>query len=148
MTEHDLVSRATIAYRNAGYAAFPWVRVPPRELDIVIVDAMQCTVLVIEAKLRDWRRAINQARGNAFWADYTAILVPSSAVLRVDLGILGALGIGLMQLSDASETQPISVVVQAARSSDTIRTLRSHLYTKLARRGLDDGAGSVSSELD
>ena len=58
-----------------------------------------CTVAV-ELKLRNWRRAIEQALVYQLCSDYVFIAVPETTAKRVDLEQLRRYGIGLLAISE------------------------------------------------
>ena len=58
--------------------------------------------LAVELKLRDWRRAVEQALLYQLCADRVFIALPTRASTRVDPEVLRGHGIGLIAVSDAS----------------------------------------------
>jgi hypothetical protein len=57
-----------------------------------------CTVAV-ELKLRNWRRAVEQALVYQLCSDYVFIAVPATTAKRIDLEELRTHGIGLLAVS-------------------------------------------------
>ena len=71
-----------------------------------------CSVAV-ELKLRDWKRALQQALVYQLCSDYVFIAVPESTVQRVKVEVLREHGIGLLAISD----EKCSVVLPANLST-------------------------------
>ena len=95
-----------------------------RTIDLVYID--NGVVVTIEFKLRDWRRAISQARDHLLGADYAYICMPRRTVtdgLRLELE---EAGVGLVFYKDGDEW-PFEEIVAAPKSKDTWITARSML---------------------
>lgn len=135
MKEAELVSTAAAEFRERGFLVYEHVRVPPREIDLVLIRPGAILIFAVEAKLRDWRRAAVQACTNLLYADYSAVLLPSSRVQNVEIAALESLGLGLISIS--TEPPSAAVLLQARRSEEVVRPLRRQLWSKLARKGLD-----------
>lgn len=71
--------------------------------------ATDCTVAV-ELKLRDWRRALEQALVYQLCSDYVFIAVPATTAARVDLQELRAHGIGLLSVSGRNCVEALAAV--------------------------------------
>lgn len=56
--------------------------------------------IAVELKLRDWRRALQQALLYQLCSDYVFIAVPVETAKRVDLDLLREHGIGLLSIDD------------------------------------------------
>jgi hypothetical protein len=62
-------------------------------------DQTECTVAV-ELKIRNWRRAVQQALVYQLCSDYVFIALPVATAKRVDLNELRNHGIGLLAVSE------------------------------------------------
>ena len=71
--------------------------------------ATDCTVAV-ELKLRDWRRALEQALVYQLCSDYVFIAVPVATALRVDLDQLRTHGIGLLSVKGRKCVETLAAV--------------------------------------
>lgn len=71
-----------------------------------------CTVAV-ELKLRNWRRALEQALVYQLCSDYVFIAVPATTALRVDLDELRSHGIGLLAVSGRNCVEALPAVASS-----------------------------------
>lgn len=71
--------------------------------------ATDCTVAV-ELKLRNWRRALEQALVYQLCSDYVFIAVPAATVCRVDLDELRGHGVGLLSVSGRTCVEALPAV--------------------------------------
>ena len=69
-----------------------------------------CTVAV-ELKLRNWRRALDQALVYQLCSDYVFIAVPATTAKRIDLQELRSHGIGLLAVSDYNCVEELPAVL-------------------------------------
>ncbi len=88
--------------RNRGWRVRTEVSPTPRSLrrfDVVGVKLRSKDVLVVEAKLKDYRRALDQASNRLFVADLVYVAFPApyaGGVMGNHLDELGEVGIGLL----------------------------------------------------
>ena len=94
MTEEALVRRLGWLFRTLGYIVAKEVPVGTRAVDLYCVDPRTGTTIAIEAKLRDWRRALRQARVYKLAADLVYIGLPERAITEKCLMACSAEGIG------------------------------------------------------
>jgi len=84
----------------------------------------------IEFKLKDWRRAIDQARDHQLGADFAYICLPGKAVTEVMREAAQEKGIGILELRE-SEDWPFSTILPAQRSGDQWTVAREKLIDLL-----------------
>lgn len=82
----------------------------------------------VEFKVRDWRRAILQARDHQLAADYCYICMPRRNVSDALRAQLASTGIGLTFYREKG-TWPFELIVEAERSHDTWDAARSQTWT-------------------
>lgn len=87
-----------------------------RSVDLVMM--LDGVVISVEFKLRDWRRALIQAKDHRLGADYSYICVPPERVTETLIDAVHSQGVGLLTLSRSNEW-PLEVVVKAPPSTDT-----------------------------
>lgn len=80
-----------------------------RRIDMVTMSGK--SLVAIEVKVRDWPGALRQARSNLYVADYSYAAIWHKTIPRVDTGLFGALGIGVLEVADCCR-----VAVAARRS--------------------------------
>lgn len=80
----------------------------------------------IEFKLKDWRRAITQARDHQLGADFANICLPEKTITQAMRDAAEAEGIGILELRE-SEPWPFSIVLHARRSQDQWTVARRNL---------------------
>jgi hypothetical protein len=102
-----------------------WIRTAPSGLVEKVPEARNVGVRVVtvEAKLRNWRGAMNQARRQRYSADdaYIALEASRTVPLREDIPHMAAQGIGVISVD--AETHRVSVLARPnrrLRSADTV----------------------------
>lgn len=86
-----------------------------RAIDIALEK--EGTVYAFEFKMRDWRRALSQARDHRLAADYAYICMPRRALPEALVSGLRESGVGLAFYT-RSRDWPFEIVIEAPRSSD------------------------------
>lgn len=84
----------------------------------------------IEFKLKDWRKAINQARDHQLGADFAYICLPGKNVTEAMRAAAQEVGIGILELCE-SEDWPFDTVLPARRSKDQWSVARKNLMNQL-----------------
>ncbi len=110
------------ALQHAGYDVFSEVPLMSRCVDIVAVHRESGEVLAIECKLRDWKRALRQAKSHSIACDLVSICVPMRTPSEALLQSCQEGGVGLLMmdaqvrtLERAVEPQPAERIWQPAR---------------------------------
>ena len=80
-------------------------------------------VYTVEFKLRDWRRAIRQARDHLLGTDYAYICMPRRKVSDAMMSELERVGVGLLFFCDEGDW-PFEEIVEAPRSQVTSEIAR------------------------
>jgi hypothetical protein len=75
--EAELEARVAGLLRDAGWRTYRQVPILSRCADIVAV-LDEDTVLAVEVKLKDWKRALEQARDHLLACDYVAVCLPKA----------------------------------------------------------------------
>jgi hypothetical protein len=96
-----------------------------KRIDVVAYCPIVQELTAIEAKSRDWQRALQQAMLNLTATDYSYIAIWSESAHRVCLGLLDEFGIGLIVVGTSWGS--VDRVVEARRSRFTNRFVRAHL---------------------
>lgn len=84
----------------------------------------------IEFKLRDWRRAITQARDHQLGADFAYICMPEKKATEEMLKIAEKEGIGILEFQELEEW-PFTTILTAQRSQDQWLVARENLFKLL-----------------
>ncbi len=84
------------------------------------------SVITVEFKLRDWRRAIKQAKDHRLAADYAYVCMPRRKEYRNLLLSLRAAGVGLIFFNEGNPW-PFDIIETAPKSSETWPTARENL---------------------
>ena len=90
--EQHLSANYTMVFREVPFLQ--------RHVDIVGYDESSGRIIAIEAKIKNWREAVKQARTCLFFTDEVFIAMPKEFVHRVDLEILENYGIGLISVGE------------------------------------------------
>jgi hypothetical protein len=86
-------------FRTKKYSVFDEVRLFSRDIDIVAKRRNE--IIAVELKLRDWKKAINQACLNQRVSDYSYVALPEPLWNRIDRDVYTisvAQGIGLLSV--------------------------------------------------
>jgi hypothetical protein len=97
-SEEKLVHRVAWQLRRSGYIVTAEVPVGMRSVDLFCVERETGTTLAVEAKLKDWRRAIRQAEAYKFAADFVYLALPEEAVSQKCLTACEKAGIGIFEV--------------------------------------------------
>ncbi|MGJ3241510.1 MAG: hypothetical protein ACFE0O_00925 [Opitutales bacterium] len=97
-------------------------------MDLVYFQAG--AVYTIEFKLKDWRRAIEQARDHQLGADFAYICLPERKVTPAMRDAAERNGIGILEFQEKDDW-PFSTVLPARRSQDQWTVARENLISLL-----------------
>ncbi len=96
-----------------------------KRIDVVTYLSSQDFVEGIEAKSRDWSRAVQQAMLNLTAVDFSYVALWAETAHRVDRSVLDEFGIGL--ISVGTRWGEVEVLVEARRSDLTNRFVRQQM---------------------
>lgn len=80
-------------------------------IDLYGYSAERNSTVAVELKLRNWRRALEQALVYQLCSDYVFIAVPTSTAQRIDVEQLRNHGIGLLSVSDTECVEELPAVL-------------------------------------
>jgi len=83
---------------RSGYSVFQEVPFFSGLVDIVAYHKER--VIAIEVKLRDYKRALRQARKHILFADEVYVAMPQKRAIYLDWNLADNLGIGLMSIGE------------------------------------------------
>jgi hypothetical protein len=131
-------TEAALVEWYVGRLSSSWAEVPFRlvrefnnsgaRADLVVLSPCG-DVVVVEAKLRDWRRALNQAYRGTTFAQRAYVLLPEAAASRAlqhglsefekrDVGILAVVGDAVVEIVSARRRRPLlSGAAERARAA-------------------------------
>ena len=92
--EDEMVDALTVFLSNNGYRVR--TEVPNMGQSAALVATKGRWVLVIEAKMGDWKRALNQCLAHEIVADYIALAVASRSISSALVTEIEKLGYGLI----------------------------------------------------
>ena len=121
-----------VALRNlVGRGVQAAVEVPllHRSIDLVFRDGHD--YVAVEFKVKDWKRAFEQARDHLIAADQVYVCIPSARVSEAVIATAEEYGVGLMSF-EADE--PLRVVVSAHRPKYVWRKAQAWLANAFASR--------------
>lgn len=102
-----------------------------RCVDLVFIQ--DGALVTVEFKMRDWRRAIKQARDHQLGSDYAYICMPKRKAASPMLELLAETGVGLFFYS-ATGRWPFEIAVSARKSADTWAQARQNTTTYVLSR--------------
>jgi len=113
--EHELISTIESAL-NKDYQIDREVPMIDKFIDIVAIskNPNEKEIIAIEVKIKNWKRAIQQAITYRLCADKVYVAIWHEFRHRVDENVLDYFGIGLMEVNGTTQ------IVKTARQSDKI----------------------------
>ena len=112
--ETAIVAKCARHFAGRGYAVRAEVPIGRKVADLYCVHRQTGECVAIEAKLKDWQRALAQALVYQLGADRVFIAMPAKITERVPLTDLASHGIGLLSVSAGSG---VAFVLEAEQSS-------------------------------
>jgi len=128
-SEKELVKLVAQRLEHMGCRTFSEVPFMYRSIDLVALRASgQC--IAIEAKLADWRQALQQAKPCLLGAHKVYLAMPAHRAKAVDRAMLKAFGIGLIAIINNAPR----VLVRARRSEYIMTPYSEALLDTIAKR--------------
>ncbi len=124
ITERRIVD-VLVSHLRKRYEVRREVRHYEKRIDVVTYCPVERRLTAIEAKSRDWNRALQQAILNLTAAEFCYIAISSSSAHRVDRARLDEFGIGLMSVG--SKWDDVVLLVEPRKSPYTNRFVREQL---------------------
>lgn len=125
-TEHDLVSSAYSRLARGG-ADVLCMEVPTLGRAIDLVLYRKRTLTSVEFKLKNWKRALNQARDHRLVADYAYVCMPAKKSVPKNLEeCFRKAGVGLLFYSDKGKN-PFVEIIPAPKSCEIWAVARKRL---------------------
>jgi hypothetical protein len=131
LLESDLINKVRPKFEDR-YHIFEEVPLISRSIDMVLFD--QESLITIEFKIRDWRKAVNQIKGHLIAADYAYLCMPNKKISKQLEELLTKNGIGLW-LYDVYEDELIEAI-KPSKSSTQWASYRDSLIDRLSKGGL------------
>lgn len=128
--EAAIVAKCSKHFAGKGYAVTIEVPIGRKVADLYCVHRQSGECVAVEAKLRDWPTAVEQARVYQLGADRAFIAMPADVVKRVRLKELAAHGIGLLSVDE----KKVRVVLDAEQSHVRRRALVERAVTVLGSK--------------
>lgn len=124
ITEESLVESAFERMREQNYAVFRDVPLLDRCVDLIQITST--LIISYEFKLRDWKRAVIQARDHKLGADYAYICMLERSITEEMHAEISAAGVGLVFFCDKGDW-PFEIVVRAPKSKEVWRPAKRNL---------------------
>lgn len=96
MIETDITDAVEAKLMLHGLRTAREVQMLSKFIDLVAYNISSGNLIAIEAKLHNWRRALQQAMTYRLCADSVYVAMPAETINRVDFEIFGHHGIGLV----------------------------------------------------
>jgi hypothetical protein len=130
MLEREIVQQVVDSGFLSGRSVFTEIPVgrPARSnkrIDIVALEEnsnRQPIVIAIEAKIANWRKALQQAFLNLFVAEYSYVAVPEIRLRSIDRDCFGRAGIGLLAVNGSVDS-----VLEPSLSSHTLAEKKKYV---------------------
>jgi hypothetical protein len=130
LLESDLINKVRPKFEDR-YHIFEEVGLINRSIDMVLFD--QKSLITIEFKIRDWRKAVTQIQGHLIAADYAYLCMPHKKISKQLEDLLTKHGIGLW-LYDIYEDELIEAI-KPSKSLTQWTLYRKSLIDRLSKGG-------------
>lgn len=129
MSEADIVRQTEFYLRQEVPLTFQEIPLLGRYVDLVGFDPLSGRLVMIEAKLTHWRRAIRQATPCRLCTDEVYIAMPEKFVHRVNRDALQQSGVGLLSVGAEVTVlvQPSTISLKVDRYAEVARSLLHRL---------------------
>jgi hypothetical protein len=128
-SEHEIVSDVLSRLRAKGVKACQELPLLGRCVDLAYIDEMG--LITFEFKIKDWKRAIRQARDHQLGANFSYICLLERNVTPRLIEELTKTGVGLAFYRDVGEW-PFEIVITAERSRETWSEANKALHHYIA----------------
>ena len=98
-----------------------------KKIDLVVVKKQ--TIISIEVKISNWRKALQQAYVNLYSFDYSYVALWHKTVPNVDVNIFKNLGIGILKVDDSCEE-----IVKAKKSKLVILSGKNYAKNRCKQK--------------
>ena len=119
VSEGQLQEAVAEHFKQLGYVVMSETPFFTKRIDLFAVHRASLETVAIELKMRDWKRALFQARIYLLCADRVFVAMPSGPAHGITSETLGHYGVGLLaiDISEASTSDwSISIVMPAPKS--------------------------------
>jgi len=152
--EHELISTIESAL-NKDYLIEKEVPMIDKFIDVVAIprNPNEKEIIAIEAKINNWKRAIQQAITYRLCADKVYVAIWHEFRHRVDENVLDDFGIGLMEVNltfpsetknlriEDSQVGTIQIIKEAKLNKNIHSSIRETVFGYVAKRVKNDGIG-------
>lgn len=128
LLESDLINKVKPKL-GGRYYIFEEVALISRSIDMVLYDHK--SLITIEFKIRDWRKAVTQIKGHLIAADYAYLCMPNKKISKQLEELLTKNGIGLW-LYDVYEDELIEAI-KPSKSSTQWASYRDSMIDRLSK---------------
>jgi len=136
MQESQLVSRVERFMHKNGYRSSKQVPLGAKRIDLVCYRPDMKEIIAVEAKIRDWRKAVTQALSRRLCADKVYVAVPKPNFRRVDVDLFLRYGLGLLEVS-----RDVKIEIEALQSTQIHVSLRQGVASYIT----DDAVAKMSA---
>jgi len=109
--ESQIVKTLEKDFQSRGFSTFLEVPFLSRRIDLVAVSKETGDLLLVEAKVSNWKKALEQASIYLLGGEFVFIAIADDFVHRVDQDKVQGLGIGLLSVNNR-----VSIQIEAQRS--------------------------------
>jgi hypothetical protein len=107
LNEQMLVGPVSRFFSSIGYMPFEEVPVGQKRVDLLMVHRNYPKFIAVELKVKDWRRALQQAIFNQFVGHLSYVALWHTFVSRVDRAAFEKYGIGLLRVDSENGHEEI-----------------------------------------
>ena len=134
-SEHAIVADVLSRLRKKGFKACQELPLLGRSVDLAYIHEKD--LITFEFKIKDWKKAIRQARDHQLGANYSYICLLERNVTTRLIEELTKTGVGLAFYRDVGEW-PFEIVVAAERSTETWSEANRALHHYIAAHYVQD----------
>ncbi len=124
-TEAELVEIVKEYFLKNNFKINTEIQMYSKRIDIVCIDIVTQEVYAIEVKLKNWKRAIQQALTYRLCSDYSFIAVPEEIYQNIDMKFISQYGIGIITITQEGK---VNIKKPALKSTIIDKNLKFEIF--------------------
>jgi len=128
--ERDINDVLAQELRSAGYWVLQEVRVPPNELDLIVLDPLTLHLTCFEIKRNNWKTLLQQAVKTRLYGHYSIAVLPKPKNNTIPLGEFEKRGVGVLYFYNTNGKFEFLQSIKPEFNTTCNRFLKRNLYKR------------------
>ncbi len=124
-TEAELVEIVKEYFLKNNFKINTEIQMYSKRIDLVCIDKVTQEVYAIEVKLKNWKRAIQQALTYRLCADYSFVAIPGEIYQNIDMKFISQYGIGIITITQEGK---VNIKKPALKSTIIDKNLKFEIF--------------------